>query len=108
MLHKGRQILAPFSQRRQLNGEHNDAMIQVAPESAGINKLFEIAMRSDYHADIDSSRFGRADAFDLTLLQDAKQFGLHGGGHVANLVQEKRTAMRLFELARVSLGGAGK
>ena len=65
-------------------------------------------MRGHNHAHIDRGGLARADALDLALFQHAQQLGLHGGGHVANLVQKQRAAMRLLELACVALRRAGE
>src|ERR1700722_9910085 len=44
------------------------------------------------------------DPLHFFLLQNAQQFGLHDGWHVANLVQEKRATVRLFKLTGVARG----
>ena len=36
---KSGQVLGAVAQRRQLHGEHNDAMVEIAPEAAGLDQF---------------------------------------------------------------------
>ena len=83
-------------------------MIQILAELAFADQFFQIAMRGHDHAHVHLDRPVAADALHFLLLQHAQQLGLHERGHVADLVQKQRAAVRLFELAEVPRGGAGE
>ena len=83
-------------------------MIQIAPESAALHKLLEIPMRSHHHAHIHLGRLVRSDPLHLAFFQYSQKFGLHRNRHVANLVEKKRSAMRLLKLAAVPLSRSGE
>ena len=108
MLDERRQVFAAAAQGRQLHREHHHAMVEVAAERAGLDQLFEIAMGGDHDAHIHGGGLVGADALHLAFFEHAQQLGLHGGGHVADFVEEQRAAMGLLEFAGVALGGAGE
>src|ERR1043166_1493980 len=108
MLHQHRQIALALLQRRQHDRKDEDAVIEILPESAVADLLFEVAMRGHHHAHIDSNATGAAQTLDLALLQHSQQFRLHHAVHVADLVQKQRPAVRLFELAQVTRSRARK
>jgi hypothetical protein len=49
------------------------------------------------HAHVDADGLGRADAPDLAFLEHAQELGLHERRHLADLVEEDRPAVGLFE-----------
>ena len=60
----------------------------------------------DAHVHLDGLR--AADPFEGAFLQDAQQLGLHGGGHVADFVEEDRAAVGHLESAAPLADGAGE
>ena len=66
-------------------------------------------MRRRDDAYVAALRDAAADAFEYTLLQHPQQLHLHGGIHVADLVEEDRTALGDLEpaLARSECAGEG-
>src|SRR5262249_36767310 len=60
------------------------------------------------YADVELHRRRAAESLDLTRLQNAEQLALELQRHVADLVEEKRAALCLFEFAEVASGGAGE
>ena len=83
-------------------------MIKIAAESSRFDQLLQIAMRGHHHAHVDGRGLVRADALHFALFKHAQQLGLHGERHVADLVEKKRAAVRLLELAGVPLRRAGE
>src|SRR5438105_7405738 len=67
-----------------------------------------MAVRGDYHAHVYFNGFVSTDALDFPLLEYTEQFRLHGHGHVANFVEEKRAGFGLFEFAEVARSRAGE
>ena len=58
--------------------------------------------------DVDLHGRFAADGVDLAVLHGAQKLDLHVERQIADLVQEKRAAMGLDELAGVFFGGAGE
>src|SRR2546430_13480023 len=67
-----------------------------------------MAVRGDYHAHVYFNGFVSTDALDFPLLEYTEQFRVHGHGHVANFVEEKRAGFGLFEFAEVARSRAGE
>jgi hypothetical protein len=81
-------------------------MIQVLAKRSLAHLLLEIAVRGDDHAHVHGEGTAASHALDLALFEHAQQLGLHGHGHVADLVEEKGAAMRLLEFSDVARGGS--
>ena len=59
-------------------------------------------------ADVHFERFRAAEALEFALLQDAQQLHLHGGGHVADFVEEERAFVGQLEFSGLARSGAGE
>src|SRR5690606_34910941 len=70
--------------------------------------LLEVLMGRGDHAHVDRAALVGADRPHLALLHDAQQLRLQRRGHVADLVEEQRTAARLDEQTRARGGRAGE
>ena len=64
-------ILPPLSQGRNYEPHDIDAVEEVLPESAFIDKKIEIPVRRGYHADIGLDRLRGAERFEDPFLEDA-------------------------------------
>src|SRR5690606_27987206 len=89
-----RDVIVAIAERRQVQRDDVQPVVQVAAERAATDLLVEIAIRrrDDAHVDVDGLR--RADGYDLALLQRAQQLHLQRGRHLGNLVEEERAAAR--------------
>jgi len=65
-------------------------------------------MRGDNHAHIHCDGALAADALHLAFFQHAQQLGLHGERHVADLIEEDGSVLRLLKLAEMASGRAGE
>jgi len=101
-------VLLPLAQRRHREREHIEPIEQVLAKIAGGNLRRHVAVAGGDHADIDRDRPAAADALHLTLLQRTQQLGLQHQRQLRNLVQQQGPTVRLFELAGVRAGSAGK
>jgi hypothetical protein len=101
-------ILEAIAQWRKGQRENIDTMKEVAAEFVIFDAVFEIAVSGNNDADIDLYGFVAADAFDFAFLKHAEKFGLHGNGHIADLVEEESTALGLLEFSDVASRGAGE
>ena len=76
------------------------------PPSA--TQLLQVLVGRGDHAHVDADQFAPADAEELALGQHAQQPRLQRQRHVADLVEEQRAAVGLFEAAGVAARGAGE
>ena len=88
-----------LAQRRHIQRQDIQPVIQILAETALGDRLAQshIGRRNDPH--IDADRLTAADPHDLALLQEAQQMALQIHRHVADLVQEQRAAVGVFDLA---------
>ena len=81
---------------------------KVLPELPGFHLLEQVLVRGRQDAHIDRKRLLAPDALELLALQHPQELDLGGLGDLADLVQEHRAAVGLFETAGAAPGGAGK
>ena len=108
MLDQRRDVLGALPQRRHREREDDDAVVEILAERALAHQCVEVAVGGRDDAHVDGDRAIAADPLDLALLEHAQQLGLHGGRHVADLVEEERAALGLLELAEVPGARAGE
>ena len=87
------------SQRRQLDPDHVEPVVEILAELSARNAILKILVRSRDHPDIDANRCLAADPIKLPFSQHAQQPRLQGSRHVADLIEEQRAAIRLLEPA---------
>jgi hypothetical protein len=96
------------AERRQLDLEDGDAKIEVLAEAAVAHGRREIAVGGGDQAEIGAHFDGAADAVEAPLLDHTEQLGLERGAELADLVEEERASVGLFEAALALRGGAGE
>jgi hypothetical protein len=82
---------------RQAQPDDVEAVEQVLAERALAHALFQVLVRGGNDAHVALQRLVAADAVELPVGQHAQQPRLQVEGHVADLVQEQRAAVGLFE-----------
>ena len=92
-------VLAPLRQRRHPNRYHGKPVVEVLAEATLGDLLFQIARGRRDDADVDSDLVGAALALEGLLDQHAQDLLLGLARHVANLVDEQRAAVGLFQRA---------
>ena len=97
VLSEQRNILGPLAQARQVDAHHVEAMQQISAEFAARDLALEILMRRCNDADIGPDQFATPHTVKLALGKDAQQARLQQQWHVADLVEEQRAAVSLFE-----------
>ena len=108
MFRQHRHIVHPLAQGRHHDREHENAVIQVLAKRSFPDERLEIAVCRSEHACIHHDRALAANPFELAFLQQPQQLRLHGRRHVADFVEEQRTAVRLLELAQMAGRRAGE
>src|SRR3954464_7196534 len=74
-----------------------EPVVEVLPEIASRDAVGEIAVGGGHDAYVDAPALVLADASNLALLQGPQELDLHGGGHLADFVEQQRSAVRRFE-----------
>ena len=75
-MHEYRDVLGTLAQRRNHDGEHGQAEIEIVPEAAIGDGLLEIAVRCRDDADVDADRARAPESLELAFLQNAQQLRL--------------------------------
>ena len=88
-----RNIFAPFSQRRQFQRDHVQAIKQVFSKRAIRAHLIEIAMRSRDDAHVHIHRLRRAHGPHRAVLQHTQQLRLKREWHVADFIEKQAAAI---------------
>ena len=102
-------IALTLAQRRQGYFDHAQAIVQIGTETALIDKVSNILIRSSQKTHVKLMRLGRPKARDALFLNDAQQAHLQIEGHFANLVQKQRSAFGRFNLSdRTTFFGSRK
>ena len=100
-------ILLAVTQRRQFDIDDRQTVEQVAAQRIARDQLFRRLVDRSDDADIHRDVPCPADTADVFFLQDAQQLALQIVRHRADLIEQQRAAVRLFEQPR-SVHGAGK
>lgn len=99
-------ILGALAKRRQGQGKDVDTVVEIAAKLVLFDEFVEISVRGDDGAHIDLDGLVAADTLNFAFFEDAKKFGLHGQGHVADFIEEECAAFGLLEFSGVASGGA--
>src|SRR5689334_24583807 len=108
MLDQRRDVFAAIPQGWESDGKNVNAMVQILAEFSFAHQLFQIAMSGDDDAHVYGTGAVAADSLDLAGLEHTEKFGLHGLGHVADLIEEKCPPFRLLKFPRVTRGRASR
>jgi hypothetical protein len=108
VLNEPRQVLEPLAQRRNVNFEHVEAIIQIVAETARVYFRPEIPIGGGEDPNIDSD-WGRGTHWqDRLLLKHSQQLRLQAQRHFADFVQEDCTASGPLEQPLLRSNGTGK
>ena len=77
MCRQYRDVLLPVAQRRHLDREDAQPVVEILPESSGADCGLQVVVTGRDHAEVGASRFLVANRLELTFLEDAEQLGLH-------------------------------
>ncbi len=101
-------IVFPFVQGRYMNQYHTQAMVQVEPEIFGLHFGQQVLIGGGHHAYIYLYILIAAHAGNFSFLKGTQHFGLCVEAHIANFVEEKRTAVGQFKFADALFYGRGE
>ena len=108
VLDQRRDVLAALAQRRDLDAEDVEAVVEVVAEAAGLDLAAQVAVGGGDDAHVDLDRRRGADRQDLLGLDGAQQLDLQAERQVADLVEEDRAAPGALEQPFLVADGAGE
>ena len=108
MLEQQRDVFPSLAQRRDFQGHHIEAVVEILAERAARGGLAQVDLAGGDDADVEVDGTVRADALEGALLQHAQQPYLCGQGHGFDLVEEQGAALGILELADARGLGPGK
>jgi hypothetical protein len=108
VVHHPRDLVAPFAQRVDGEADDIEAIEEIFAELAIANQVFEIRVGGGDDADVDGDRRRFAERRDFAGLEEAQQFRLQVGAHVADFVEEQRAVDRAANQAELIALGAGE
>ena len=101
-------VVPTLPERRQFDGDHGQAKIQVLPKSARMNLRLERTVRGCDQPDVDESPIVFAETLDGPGLHNAQELRLQVEREFADFVQEQRSAVGGFKRAFPLLAGVGE
>ncbi len=103
-----RHVARALAKRRQLDGNHVEAVEEVLTELPFCDKHRQVAIGRRDDADVGGHLLGAAHPPELPLLQHAQEFDLHRRRHLADLVEKYRAALGHLDEALLVGVGAGE
>src|SRR5690606_14292529 len=108
MQRNNRDIFAPVAKGWNVYEDNGQAVVEVLAKLMLGHPRQQVLVRCGNDTYVYRYRTVTTNARDLVLLKGAEDLGLSGQAHVADLVEEERTAIRLFKLADPLLRRTGK
>ena len=103
-----RHVGGALAQRRRVQGQHVEAVVQVFAKAASGNLGLQVAMGGSNHTHVHGHGLGAAHRVHHALLQHAQQLDLQLQRQVANLVQKDGAVLCQLKAAYPVGHGAGK
>src|SRR4051794_7585692 len=101
-------VFLAIAQRRQLEREHVQPVVEILAELAGAHGVGRVLVGRGNHPHVDALLLTAAQTPERPLLQDAQQLHLRRRLHLGNLVEEQRAAVRELEDADAAVLRAGE
>ena len=88
-------VVAPRAQRRQIDADDVDPIVEIRPEAPALDLRLEIAIGGADEPRVERAFVVAAHRADATLFERAQELGLQAGRRLADLVEKQRSAARL-------------
>lgn len=108
VLDQERDILAAVAEGGDLDIDDVDAVVEVFAKCTGLDEVAEALVAGRDDANICLDGFDGPEGLEDPLLQDAEEPGLHGGGDIADFVEEEGASFGKGESAGLVLSGVGE
>src|SRR5258705_12609816 len=108
VLYKQGNVFTTFTQGRNTDWEHVQAIVKITPELSLRHHLFQIAISRRHQSYVNA--FGPRTTHPLVhaLLQGAQEFGLQFKRHITHFVEKQSTAVRQLKPAHLLHVRAGE
>src|SRR6516165_4073613 len=97
MSRQQRNVFSSFLERRHVNGDDAQPIVQVFPELLQADSLHQIGVGCCHDTNIHSDWSVRTEPSQLFLLQYAQQLDLEARSGFGDLIEKDGTAMRAFK-----------
>ncbi|MNP35512.1 hypothetical protein D3C76_1288470 [compost metagenome] len=104
VLHQRGQAVEAFAQRRNVQRQHVQAVIQVLAKLPAGAEFGQVNLGRADHPHVEVHLFIAAYATEATILQEAQQFHLQARAHFPDTIEKQRTARRQFQQPELTLG----
>jgi hypothetical protein len=101
-------VLTTLTQRREMDGDHREPVVQVGAEPTGLDGGLQVLARRRHDGDVDRIVSRRAEPAHLALVDNLEKLRLQRLGQKADLVEEDRSPVRGLEQPRLRRAGAGE
>ena len=108
MLHEQRDVFPAIAQRRQLDLNDIQPIVEILAEAAVLDHLRQIGVGRGDDSHVHFDRLAVADALELALLQHPQQLHLQRHRHRPDFVEEQRALIRLLEPTLTRADRAGE
>ena len=108
VLHEQGDVFFVIAKRRQVKMKNVQPEVEILPQLAVADGLLGIFVRCRNHAHVHGRFRFASQAAHLAVFEHAQELGLRGRGHLADFVEQKRSAVGQFEAADAALGRAGE
>src|SRR5207244_1824778 len=96
-LREGKDVFRPLAERRQLDLEDLQTVVEVLAEVAARDRRLQVTVRRRYEPHVRANVARAAEPSKLALLEHPEHLRLDGVAHLADLVQEEDAPGRLLE-----------
>src|SRR5437764_5177126 len=108
MLHQQRNVVPPLAQRRQVDGDDVQPIVEVLAEPSRRDLPSQVPRGGCDQAHHDARRLHSSHPLELALLDGAEQLDLHLDGDLADLIEEEGAAVGELEAAGFALDRSGE
>jgi hypothetical protein len=108
VLGESRDVLAALPERRQVDRDDVQAVVEVAPEAPAVHRLLEVAVRGGEEARVGLESDLASHALEGPFLEDAEEEKLCRWRDLPDLVEEQGTAAGQLETPLLQAGGTGE
>ncbi len=100
--------LAPLAQRREIDVQDIEPVIQIVPEFPQCYELLEAPVGGGEHPNVYLDRLNASHPKECPRLQHPQQLHLHGGRDLADLVEEDGASVGQLEATQPALRRTGE
>ena len=104
MLHQRLQPVQAIAQRRDMQRQHVEPVIQILAKLATGTQLGQVDLGGTHHPHIEIDLFITADPAKAAVLQEAQQLDLQARAHFTHAIKKQRTPGRQLQQAQLAFG----